>query len=238
MNARPYLTTRDVAALWTLEREAAERRTARAAGRDPATVDPISIETVRKYVWESTPAGPGQPARRYETHPMPMPIHLDSQRMVWVPAVGQKMHQLRRALRAWYRNRRRDLHRPAAEPAPAGEHLEYLTMDDVARIWTEERRAREGPDARPITRNTVKAYVWWSMPAKRGKPPKRYENHPVPPSTRLDGQRRVWLPGIGESLADVEEELRLWYRNRPGQGAGGGRKPAGTTKRTRTATTT
>ncbi len=224
MTVRPYLTTRDVAALWTLEREAAERRKAAAAGRAPVPVDPISTDTVRKYVWESTPAGEGQPPRRYELHPMPMPIHPDSQRMVWVPAPGQTMHQLRQALRAWYRNRRRNLTQPPAGPTPTGKTLEYLTMDDVARIWTEERREREGPDAKAITRNTVKAYVWWSMKAGPGKKPNRYEDHPVPASTQLDGRRRVWLPGIGESIADVEEELRLWYRNRPGQGVGGGRK--------------
>jgi hypothetical protein len=236
VNAPPYLTTRDVAALWTREREAAERRAARAAGRDPAPVDPISAETVRKYVWESTPAEPGQPARRYENHPMPMPIHPDSQRMVWVPAAGQTMHQLRKSLRDWYRNRRKNLNGPPTEAAPTGQTLDYLTIDDVARIWTEERRAREGDDAAPITRNTVKAYVWWSVKAPRGKPPNRYQDHPVPASTRLDGQRRVWLPGIGETLADVEEELRLWYRNRPGQGTGGGRKPASakSTRKTRT----
>jgi hypothetical protein len=217
---RDFLATKDVAELWTKARDAAERRAARAAGRDPVQHPPISPETVREYVRRSTPAPPGSPPNRYQDNPMPMPAQLDPQRLVWVPAVGQTMADLKKALRSWFLHRSR----PVAV-AGTGE-LTHLTLADVARIWTEERRARDGQDAPAISVNTVKAYVWYSEPAPRGKPRKRYQDNPVPPSVQLDKRRRVWIPGEGQTLADVEQALRDWYNDptRPGKGTGGGRK--------------
>lgn len=215
---RDFLATRDVAGLWTQARDAAERRAARAAGRDPVQHFPISPETVREYVRRSTPAPPGSPPNRYETNPMPMPAHLDPQRLLWVPAPGHTLADVKRALRAWF------LHRTRQPEVTITGDLPHLTTADVARIWTEERRRRDGGDAPEVTFNTVKAYVWFSVPAPRGKPPKRFQDNPVPPSVQLDDRRRVWVPDPGETLADLEQELRDWYRNRVGKGTGGGRK--------------
>jgi hypothetical protein len=224
---RDFLATKDVADLWTKARDAAERRAARAAGRDPVILPPISPDTVREYVRRSTPAPPGAPPNRYQDNPMPMPAQLDPQRLIWVPAPGYTMDDVKAALRAWFLDRTRQ-----PDVTRTGD-LAHLTMADVARIWTEERRRRDGDDAPAITFNTVKAYVWFSEPAPPGKPPKRFQNNPVPPSVQLDKRRRVWIPGPGETLADVEQALRDWYNDptRPGKGVGGGRKPAKTTRR-------
>lgn len=105
--------------------------------------------------------------------------------------------------------------------APRSDQLPYLTAADVAAIWTEERRRNEGNDAPAIKPATVVTYVKESLPMV-GKKPGRYHDHPVPHTHRA-GQRLLFVPGPGETLDYVRDELRLWYRNRPGRGAGGGR---------------
>lgn len=228
---RDFLVTRDVADVWTKARDESDFSPRRL--RRP----PISPETVREYVRRSTPAPPGTPPNRYQNNPMPMPAHLDSQRLVWVPAPGQTIDDLRQALRDWFLDR--NTYRPPVASGP----LKFFTVDDVARIWTEERQKAEDAAARadnrdpaevpPISTNTVRAYVWYSQPAPKGKPPKRYQDNPVPPTAMLGTRRMVWTPGPGQTLADVEQALRDWYNDpaRPGKGAGGGRKPAKKTRR-------
>jgi hypothetical protein len=217
---RDFLATKDVADLWT---QARDEKVHPAWRKKP----PISPETVREYVWRSTPAPPGAPKNRYEDNPMPMPAHLDAQRLLWVPAPGYTMADLEQALKAWFLDRTR------STVATVTGELPHLKMTDVARIWTDERRRRDGDDAPAITFNTVKGYVWHSEKAPRGKPPNRYQDNPMPASVQIDQRRRVWIPAPGETLADLEQELRDWYRNRDGRGSGGGRKPAPQRRRTR-----
>ncbi len=109
----------------------------------------------------------------------------------------------------------------------------WLTVADVARIFTEENQRKEDDLARadgrapvtvrPVAIRTVYAYVQWSRPAPAGRPPNRYEHNPMPMPEHLDDQRPLWLPPEGETLADVERRLRAWWTSRPGPGVGGGR---------------
>lgn len=103
--------------------------------------------------------------------------------------------------------------------------LPFFRVDDVARVWGEERAKKTGAEYQPLARRTV---YWILREARVG----RYEdNRPPMPVYPDDGNRRgqtpVWVPDKGETLAGLERRLRKWYRSRPGQGAGGGRR-AGT----------
>jgi len=94
-----------------------------------------------------------------------------------------------------------------------------LLVDDIARIWTLERR-RKYPDADPIRRTTVLAYMKESRAG-------RYVDNPMPlPETTggayLNTSRQApWWP------ATAENALRDWYNNRPGYGHGTGGRYAG-----------
>lgn len=116
---------------------------------------------------------------------------------------------------------------------PEPTHLPFFTAADVARIFTEERQAKENDDARadgrapvtvrPTAVRTVYAYRWWSLPAPAGQPPHRYQDNPMPAPVQLDGQRPIWVPAAGETLAELERRFRAWWNSRPGPGVGGGR---------------
>jgi hypothetical protein len=97
----------------------------------------------------------------------------------------------------------------------------FLTVDDVTKIWGEERAAKKGlpiSEANPMSRLTVYANL------KASRPGGRYENNPVPtpayPNEELNphGQHPIWVPAEGETIEDVEQQLRDWYHNRPGPG--------------------
>ncbi len=102
----------------------------------------------------------------------------------------------------------------------------YLKLTDVARILGQEKVRREGGteeeirDAPPLKDGTVSQYLLWSKPAPPGtKSPRHYVNHPMPkPTYRLAGRLPIWEPGPGQTIEDVVEELRVWYRTRPQSG--------------------
>lgn len=96
----------------------------------------------------------------------------------------------------------------------------FLDLHDVAVIFGEERQRRalaEGrpdPGNKPLEEASVRTYTvdWSNDPAAtnpRADNPPRLPNGP-------DGLI-IWIPYPGETLADVAEALRVWYRNQPGQ---------------------
>ncbi len=95
----------------------------------------------------------------------------------------------------------------------------FFDIDDVARIFGEEHAHRVGSTtATPLSKETVWDYV------KRSRPGGRYAERPMP--APVGGVRTlIWMPGEGQTLADLERELRVWFTGRPGHGAGGGHKP-------------
>lgn len=102
-----------------------------------------------------------------------------------------------------------------------------LFPEDVAAIWTEERRKAEGPDAPEVTVDRVHDFSRWSKPAGPGKRTKnRYEDHPMPYPRGTRGLRQpAWhgnqekdlrefwhdrLPGASRSAARDAERKRDW----------------------------
>ncbi len=102
--------------------------------------------------------------------------------------------------------------------------LPFLRVDDVARIWGEERAKKTGSEDRPLARRTV---YWILREAKVGM----YADNPPPMPIYPDDENQhgkvpVWVPDGRETLTGLERRLRAWYQSRPGQGAGGGRRAA------------
>lgn len=65
---------------------------------------------------------------------------------------------------------------------------------------------------RVVPVKTVYSYVTKSRPPKPGTTPDRYADNPVPEAKARRGARQpAWLP-------EQEQELRDWWRNRPGPG--------------------
>ncbi len=118
---------------------------------------------------------------------------------------------------------------------------EYLTVDDVARIFGEERALRAGQPlsaARPFSHRSVTTTRTRAInPAYRQsrlRDPAHdpnaavYAANPFPePDPIPGGKVLMWSPNPqrGErTLADVEQTFRNWYRSQPPRGAGGGRR--------------
>lgn len=112
-----------------------------------------------------------------------------------------------------------------------GEHMNrrpFLTVEDVMRIWGQERARAQGKDpqnAEPVSRATVLRYIQ-ANPGGAGKRPSRYAHNPPPAATHITAKSLIWLPAENETVAGLELRLRQWWRSRDGQGAGGGRKPS------------
>lgn len=84
-----------------------------------------------------------------------------------------------------------------------------LFPDDVAAIWTEERRKEEGPNAPEVTTEKVHDFLRWSKPTPPGnKNRNRYENHPMPYPRGTRGKRQ---PAWHE---DQEDDLRAFWHDR------------------------
>lgn len=108
--------------------------------------------------------------------------------------------------------------------------LTWLTPEHVARIWTEERHALAEEQAQrrrggrltaretaPVQPSTVVSYLKESRPmvgAKKG----RYADFPVP--APVPGRALIWVPGPGQTMDDLVEDLRTWWRERPMQTRG------------------
>lgn len=97
--------------------------------------------------------------------------------------------------------------------------LAVLTPAEVARLWTEERRRLDGSDAPDVKISTVWSYVKESRPMV-GVKPGRFAGYPVPPP-HIGGQRMSWAPARGQTMTDVVDALRSWWRERPRQPAPG-----------------
>lgn len=96
-----------------------------------------------------------------------------------------------------------------------------LHTEDVARLWTEERRKVEGPNAAEVKVDRVYDFYKWSKPTPTGnKIRNRYEDFPMPyaEATRqpLRAGRRAVQPAW---YADQEQDLRDFWHERlaPGE---------------------
>lgn len=117
----------------------------------------------------------------------------------------------------------------------------FFRVRDIARMWGEERARAAGRDvatAEPVAEETVYSYLKHSQPPKPGRKSRRYAENPMPLPTYLNddgdpvdpqrgrrGQQPIWLPAEGQTLEELEHELRGWWHSRPGPGVGGGRPP-------------
>lgn len=96
-----YLT--DLTALFTQFRKDKARDT----GKDPATVEPYSEDTIRGWVHQSYP-GPRRKSRAvYVDNPIPKPQDVEvvgwrGTVWAWVPDEGETVEQLEARLLAWY----------------------------------------------------------------------------------------------------------------------------------------
>jgi len=144
---RPFFRARDIARMWGEER-------AIAAGNDPATAEPVDVDTVYSYVKHSQPPRrPGARPRRYATNPMPLPTYLNDdggeldpvngrrgQQPLWLPEEGETLADLERRLRAWWHSRpgpgvgggrpRKNPARTSPCPCGCGEQVAPGTMCD------------------------------------------------------------------------------------------------------------
>ena len=84
-----------------------------------------------------------------------------------------------------------------------------LNPEDVAEIWTEERRKVEGPEADEVPVDRVYDFLRWSKPTPDGVSWRhRYEDHPMPYPRGTRGPRRpAWH-------ADQEDDLRAFWHDR------------------------
>lgn len=111
---------------------------------------------------------------------------------------------------------------------------------DVARMFTEESAFMQGKDPKtvePLSVEYIKRMVRDSKPNDgTNKRPRRYAANPIRKPELVDNMLLLWRPREGETLDDVERELRAWYRSvYKGKGAGGGKPrkdgtPAGSTR--------
>jgi hypothetical protein len=103
--------------------------------------------------------------------------------------------------------------------------LPYFTAADIGRFWGEERD-RLNPDdpkaGQPIAPRTVYGMLWHST-----SPEGRYYGYPMPaqptypnPDLPAAGQHAQWWPAEGQTLDDLERDLRHWWANRPPAGSG------------------
>lgn len=102
----------------------------------------------------------------------------------------------------------------------------YFTVRDVAEMWGQERALRDGrplSEAKPLDTITVHRYIHASVPAKEGRKAGRYAADPPPAPTKVTARAWAWFPKPGQTMDELEKELRGWYRRRPGPGVGGGR---------------
>ncbi len=105
----PFLTAADIAELWSAERQDEENVKARAEGRAPRVLAPISPKTVWAYhQWSMPPRSAAKRGvrNRYEDNPMPLATYLDPQRPVWLPAEGRSLAELRAELVSWWHSRK------------------------------------------------------------------------------------------------------------------------------------
>ncbi len=95
----------------------------------------------------------------------------------------------------------------------------YLTAQEVGVLFGQERARQNGQDpatAAPISPKTVWAYVSHSR-MEDG----RYRDFPIPmpeypnPSLPPAGQHAQWYPAEGQTVEDLERDLREWWRERP-----------------------
>jgi len=84
-----------------------------------------------------------------------------------------------------------------------------LFAEDVAAIWTEERRTVEGSGADAVSVELVWDYLRWSKPTPEGaKWRHRYEDHPMPYPREARGPKlAVWS-------AEQVDDLRAWWHDR------------------------
>ncbi|MEU4220374.1 hypothetical protein [Actinoplanes sp. NPDC026623] len=84
-----------------------------------------------------------------------------------------------------------------------------LFAEDIAAIWTEERRSVEGPDAPAVPVDRVWDFLRWSKPTPEGaKRPHRYENHPMPYPREARG------PNFALWSAEQVDDLRAFWHDR------------------------
>lgn len=108
------------------------------------------------------------------------------------------------------------------------EPKQFFTVRDVAAMWGQERAQRDGKplsEAQPLSVNTVHRHVNAAVPATDTRKAGRYADNPPPKPTRVTQRSWAWFPAPGQTMQELEEELRAWFRSRPGQGAGGGPRP-------------
>lgn len=115
--ARGGLLVNDVADLFTEVKQELENLKARGEGRAPEPVNAVSERTVVSFVDFSQPRGRSVPAgtrlpepgrkNRYQDDPMPLPIRIRNQVLVWVPDDDENptLDHVRDALRRWYHER-------------------------------------------------------------------------------------------------------------------------------------
>lgn len=129
----------------------------------------------------------------------------------------------------------------------------YLDLAAVGRILGDERyqnevlAGKEDAVNEPIPPGTVRTYVWRFTDPDSGyrkahlrnseSDPNAalYKANPMPAPNGPPGAM-IWIPGPGQTTADIEQALRYWQRNRPGK-TGRPKKPA-TSRSHKTKTTT
>jgi hypothetical protein len=84
-----------------------------------------------------------------------------------------------------------------------------LFPEDVAALWTEERRKIDGPNADAVPVDRVYDFLRWSKPTPAGARRRhRYEDRPMPYPR---GTRGVRQPGWH---GDQEDDLRAFWHDR------------------------
>jgi DNA-binding XRE family transcriptional regulator len=109
----------------------------------------------------------------------------------------------------------------------------FLTVDDVAAIFGQEHARAAGADpaavaaAPPAAVRTVHAAAYESKPSPNRKTKGRYVDNPMPlPQSIYPGRNNktaVWMPQPGETVDELAERIRVWWRAaHPGRPLGGG----------------
>jgi hypothetical protein len=95
-------------------------------------------------------------------------------------------------------------------PTTPGQML--IFPEDVAALWTEERRKADGKDAPEVPVDRVYDFLRWSKPTPPGNRVRhRYEDHPMPYPRAIRGRRQPAWTG------EQEDDLRaFWHDRMPG----------------------
>lgn len=100
----------------------------------------------------------------------------------------------------------------------------YLDLNDLGATLGKARQKRaladghDDPGDEPLTYDTVWTYVqrWTNPKYFRGSYATFAANPPRPPNG--PPSTAIWIPLLGESIADIEDAWTTWYMRQPGRG--------------------